>query len=606
MYEYYNLEKYNILIFDPQFNYLNKFNKRIDGTKFNNKFKGSYLFTTTENFNINEYGLIYHIFLSLYNIFNTNYIFPYNKQCIHLYPGGGFADINSLNDIHKDTHIISTQPFVSKMLQKKKYTNVIDTYGATDLQKNHKIQFKSKHDKKLTVCFSSAGDYNSKGAFDYIKIVNDYCDKYKNTVNFISIGNCPANNNIKHYNIMSQYELDSMYNDTVDIILNLENGNHLNGWPLGIEGALQGCVLITTDIHNCNNNLIFSTDEIYIIKNINEVETIIRNLDLNRTLLNDTSIKIQKKSSKLFSYDSVQKKIFEYIDVIINEPQITTLISTYNQEKTISKAIDSVLSQKCKYKHNIVITDDGSTDNTAKICLKYKKSYPDIISVNINKKNKGPRENFLSEFNKIKTKYTAFLEGDDFWCNDYKLEKQIAILEENTECVCSCHNTISRNSGTDIDIFPSNFKSGIYNESNFKILSHPSSRVFNTYIVRSKITDIMDIWDLCFQSLVLSIGSIYYLSDKMSVYNITKSGMWSSLSPSERCKYVALAQEYLKKKLNDFNATIEEIQDIEIEEIQDIVPHQEIQDIVPEYIIEKKPVVRRNIIDIHDGGVHII
>ena len=90
MKDYYQLDKYNILIFDPKYNYLNKYNKNIDGTKFNNKFPGSYLFTQHIDFDINRYDVIYHIFLSQYEIFNKNYKIHPNKQFIHLYPGGGY------------------------------------------------------------------------------------------------------------------------------------------------------------------------------------------------------------------------------------------------------------------------------------------------------------------------------------------------------------------------------------------------------------------------------------------------------------------------------------------------------------------------------------
>jgi len=78
------LADYNILIFDETFNYLNQFNKRIDGTTFNNKYFGSYLLTKAECFCVQNYDLIYHIFLMNYNYFNKFYDFPQEKQAIHL------------------------------------------------------------------------------------------------------------------------------------------------------------------------------------------------------------------------------------------------------------------------------------------------------------------------------------------------------------------------------------------------------------------------------------------------------------------------------------------------------------------------------------------
>ena len=64
------LQNYNILIFNPKYNYLNKYNKNIDGTLFNNKFYGSYLITKHTDFNLNNYSFVYHIFLMCYINFN--------------------------------------------------------------------------------------------------------------------------------------------------------------------------------------------------------------------------------------------------------------------------------------------------------------------------------------------------------------------------------------------------------------------------------------------------------------------------------------------------------------------------------------------------------
>jgi hypothetical protein len=87
MKDYYNLDEYNILIFNSEFNFLNQYNTRVDGTKFNCEFIGDYIFTKKTTFDISNYDLVYHIFLNNYLNFNKVYSFPKEKQVVRAYPG---------------------------------------------------------------------------------------------------------------------------------------------------------------------------------------------------------------------------------------------------------------------------------------------------------------------------------------------------------------------------------------------------------------------------------------------------------------------------------------------------------------------------------------
>ena len=119
------LNEYNILIFDEKYNDINKYNKNIDGTKFNGKFKGSYLLTKKTDFDLNCYDFIYHIFLMNYLSFNKNYQVEKTKQFIHLYPGGGISDLKFVSLIDQNTNIISTHPLTTDIIKKINYLNYI-------------------------------------------------------------------------------------------------------------------------------------------------------------------------------------------------------------------------------------------------------------------------------------------------------------------------------------------------------------------------------------------------------------------------------------------------------------------------------------------------
>lgn len=114
--EMFQLYDYNILIFNPVYNYINIYNNNFDGTKYNDKLCCDYIiqkkkFINTP-FNIDNYNCVYHIFLMNYMIFNERFVFKQEKQFIHLYPGGGFINNDSINKIDKNANIIPTQQFI--------------------------------------------------------------------------------------------------------------------------------------------------------------------------------------------------------------------------------------------------------------------------------------------------------------------------------------------------------------------------------------------------------------------------------------------------------------------------------------------------------------
>lgn len=115
--------------------------------------------------------------------------------------------------------------------------------------------------------------------------------------------------------------------------------------------------------------------------------------------------------------------------------KVSVVITTYNQQDTIARAIESVLQQKCQWPLEIIIGDDGSTDSTSAICKNFAERYPDIVRLYINKVNKGIVENYFSCLLRCEGKYIADLAGDDEWCDDQKLFREIEFLEEHEDVV---------------------------------------------------------------------------------------------------------------------------------------------------------------------------
>lgn len=105
---------------------------------------------------------------------------------------------------------------------------------------------------------------------------------------------------------------------------------------------------------------------------------------------------------------------------------------TYNQEKYVAKAIESVLMQITTFQFRLLIGEDCSTDKTLEVCRKYADEFPDKIVLTKNVTNLGLVKNYKRQFDACTAKYIAILEGDDYWNDENKLQNEVEILEHNS------------------------------------------------------------------------------------------------------------------------------------------------------------------------------
>ena len=124
-------------------------------------------------------------------------------------------------------------------------------------------------------------------------------------------------------------------------------------------------------------------------------------------------------------------------DITNQFPLVSICCLAYNQEKYISQALESLLMQRTSFPYEIIVHDDASTDNTRKIIEEYASNFPDIIKPILQERNKHSLSgfNFLYEevFPKAVGKYIAFCDGDDYWIDALKLQKQVDFLEVNSD-----------------------------------------------------------------------------------------------------------------------------------------------------------------------------
>ncbi len=119
---------------------------------------------------------------------------------------------------------------------------------------------------------------------------------------------------------------------------------------------------------------------------------------------------------------------------------VSVIVMTYNHEKTVIRALESILCQKTTFPFEILIGDDCSTDGTRAILLEYEKHYPDIIRLFFHPQNLGTTKNSWVLMTHASGKYLAACEGDDYWCCEEKLAIQVDFLENNPRYIGCAHD----------------------------------------------------------------------------------------------------------------------------------------------------------------------
>jgi len=113
--------------------------------------------------------------------------------------------------------------------------------------------------------------------------------------------------------------------------------------------------------------------------------------------------------------------------------KISVGVITYNQEATIRQTLDSILAQKGNFDLEIVVGEDCSPDGTYAICAEYAERYPDVVKLLPNTKNLGIMANFARVMKACTGDYVGICAGDDYWCDEQKLQKQHEYFQAHPE-----------------------------------------------------------------------------------------------------------------------------------------------------------------------------
>ena len=243
--------------------------------------------------------------------------------------------------------------------------------------------------------------------------------------------------------------------------------------------------------------------------------------------------------------------------MVIGEPvppvELTVLTMTYNHKNYIAECMDSVLAQQTSFPVRYVVLDHHSTDGTAEIVAAYAAKHPSIQPVLLS--HRRPSENVMGLFLRCRTRYAALCDGDDYFIDPLKLQKQIDFLESHSHCALCFHPVaVVFEDGQEPGIFPSRdmLPRGIHEEYYLTDLFKGNMIQTNSVVYRWRFRKGMPEWfrpDLCpgdwyWHLLHAEMGKIGFLPEAMSVYRRHASALYkdSFINPLEHRRVHGMAE----------------------------------------------------------------
>jgi len=225
---------------------------------------------------------------------------------------------------------------------------------------------------------------------------------------------------------------------------------------------------------------------------------------------------------------------------------LTVICPCYNQEKFIGQTLEGFVGQKTDFDFIALVGDDASTDGTPAIVGQYAEKHPNLVRPVLRAGNLGPGGNVNDLYKRVSSKYVAICEGDDYWTDERKLQKQVDFMEANPGCALSFHPVAVWNEreGRQDGIFPD--RKTRFDKSSLglaDLLRHNFIQT-NSVVYRWRFREndpALDDFangdlqpgDYVMHLLHAEVGTIECLDEVMAVYRRHSGGMWSGVAVSD-------------------------------------------------------------------------
>jgi len=230
---------------------------------------------------------------------------------------------------------------------------------------------------------------------------------------------------------------------------------------------------------------------------------------------------------------------------------VSIICNTYNHEKYIKDALDGFIMQKTSFGFEVLIHDDASTDMTAKIIREYEKNHPQIIKPIFQTENQYSKSIPISltfNYPRIKGKYIAICEGDDYWTDKYKLQKQFDAMELHPEIDMCAHaaNVVDSDTKKIINKIAPSDSDTVFKPENVILGGGSFVSTNSLFFRKSLINTLPEFRKVLMLDYTLQIhgslrGGMLYLKDNMSNYRSLSTNSWTrtmNLNPEKYYKHI--------------------------------------------------------------------
>lgn len=247
-------------------------------------------------------------------------------------------------------------------------------------------------------------------------------------------------------------------------------------------------------------------------------------------------------------------------------PFVSVCVQTYNQYNYIEECLDGILMQKTTFPFEIILGEDESSDGTREICIEYFNKHPDKIKLFLRSRkdviyingNATGRFNFIENLKACSGKYIALCEGDDYWTDPLKLQKQVDFLENNEDYNICFHKVRIYNQS--LNLFEEDKITRKVNETTTikdlalgNYIHTPSVVLKNNFTIPNWFTKV-SLGDWTLYMLAVKNKKIKLIDEKMAVYRIHGKSIWSNKTQKVRNKKtketVSIVYNNLKNKIN--------------------------------------------------------
>ena len=251
----------------------------------------------------------------------------------------------------------------------------------------------------------------------------------------------------------------------------------------------------------------------------------------NTMLVKDALEILQGRPCAHFEGDPLDIPCIETSDAqkLCKTPLVSVHMVTYNHEPYIRQAIEGVMMQKTDFEFELVIGEDASQDKTREICFEYQKKYPDKVRVlwwheNVSKLGgNGPRNRA-----RCRGQFIAFCEGDDYWIDPLKLQKQVDLIRNTGAVMCVADSEWHFSNGEILSCKYHEKKPLLNLQDMLEHYFHTTTYLirYDVYLeCQKKFPNLIYWYDTVVQVCMATMGRICYLPEIVSVYNRTGNGV---------------------------------------------------------------------------------